>query len=377
MQNDSQTRIVLSGGLSGGHVFPLAVVSRALRERSEDPVFLRYIGSKGAFETAAMEGEGIGSRHIVSGKARRYFSFRTLFDPFKVVIGFVQSLWHLLVFMPDVIFAKGGAVSVPVCLAGFLYRIPIVIHDSDAVPGAANRFLARFSTRIAVAYPSAMRFFPPEKTALVGNPVRPVLLSGDSARADETHGLRAGRPLVLVLGGSLGARSLNRAFVRTLPGLLRTAEVLHQTGTGNFADTTALAAELGIKAGREGYHPVPFLSGPELADALARADIVVSRAGAGTIAELAALGKAAILVPLPTAANDEQRMNAYEVAGQGGAIVLEEKNLGEHLLLSKMTEVLGDRTLRESMSQRIRVFHNPEAANMIADGILELIERDR
>ena len=368
-------RIVLSGGLSGGHVFPLASVSRAIRDRSDDPVSFLYIGSKGVFEEAAMEGEEIQSRHILSGKVRRYFSFRNLLDPLLSAIGFVQSLWHLFLFMPDVVFAKGGSVSVPVCLAARVYRIPVVIHDSDAVAGRANRFLSRFSARIAIAYPSAARFFPKEKTAVTGNPVRASILGGDAARAEKKHGLRPEKPLVLILGGSLGARSLNQSFGKVLPNLLREVQVIHQTGTGNYDEAVALAGELGIKADRDGYFPVPFLSGPELGDALARADVVVSRAGAGTISELAAAGKAAILVPLPFAANDEQRMNAFEVAGQGGAIVLEQQNLGEHILFSKIDELLKDPALRADMAEKIRVFYNPEAANMIADGILSLTEK--
>lgn len=367
-------RIVLSGGLSGGHVFPLAAVSRSIQGRSSEPVSFLYIGSNGAFEKAAMEGEHIESRHILSGKLRRYFSFKNIFDPLKAAIGFVQSLWYLFLFMPDAVFAKGGSVSVPVCLAARVYRIPVVIHDSDAVAGAANRFLARFAARIAVAYPSAAEFFPAEKTAVTGNPIRPSILSGDAERANQAYGLRPDTPLVLVLGGSLGARSLNQAFGKVLPNLLREAQVIHQTGSVNHDAAVALAGELGIKAGRDGYFPVPFLSGPDLADVLVRADVVISRAGANTISELAALGKATILVPLPTAANDEQRMNAYEVAGVGGAIVLEQQNLGEHIFFSKIEGLLKDPALRGDMAEKIRVFHNPQASDMIADGILSLIQ---
>jgi len=373
MAHFEQKRIVLSGGLSGGHVFPLAVVSRAIREQSEDPVSFLYIGSAGAFERAAMRGEGIPTRHILTGKIRRYFSLRNALDPFKACIGFIQSLWHLFLFMPDVVFAKGGSVSVPVCLAARVYRIPVVIHDSDAVAGAANRFLARFSARIAVAYPSAAQRFPSGKTAVTGNPIRPSLLSGDASRANETFGLRPEKSLVLVLGGSLGARSLNQALSTVLPHLLRETQVLHQTGAKNFDEAVRLAGELGIKSGRDGYVPKPFLSESDLADALARADVVVSRAGANTIAELAAVGRAAILVPLPTAANDEQRMNAFEVARQGGAIVLEHQNIGEHMLFSKIDELLKDPALRADMARKIRVFHNPQAADMIAEGILSLV----
>jgi UDP-N-acetylglucosamine--N-acetylmuramyl-(pentapeptide) pyrophosphoryl-undecaprenol N-acetylglucosamine transferase len=372
--NANELRVALTGGLTGGHTFPLIAVARSISARSAVPVSLMYIGSGGKFERDVMKAEGIQTRMVLSGKMRRYFSMKNLLDPFKVPIGYLQAVWHLLVYMPDVVFAKGGSVTVPVCLAAWSLRIPFVIHDSDAVAGRANRLLSKFSARIAVAYPSATAFFPPEKTAVTGNPVRTELLSGDAARANSYFGFSADRPLVLVLGGSLGARSLNIAVARMLPDIIRETQVLHQSGEKNYREAVSVAGEYGIKAGRDGYVVTPFLNGQELSDALARADVVVSRAGASSIAELAACGKASILVPLSTAANDEQRMNAYEVAHLGGAIVLEEANLGEHILSGKVDLLLRDPLLRSEMTQKIRAFYNPAAADMIADGIIGLTE---
>ena len=370
----SEIRIVLTGGVSGGHTFPLIAVSRALKQASSEPLKLLYIGTKGPFEDVLISGEGIPAKYIFTGKWRRHFSMLNFLDLFKLPIGFFQAWWHLFIFMPDAVFAKGGSVSVPVGVAAWTLHIPIVIHDSDAVAGRANRFLSKIAARIAVAYPTAKEFFPEAKTALTGNPVREEILSGDPSRARSRHHLSEGKPLVLVLGGSQGARSLNVAVARILPSLLHVAQVLHQTGAGNFDETVRLAGELGIKAGREGYIPVPFLTSQELADALALAEVVVSRAGAGSITELAAIGKVVILVPLLSAANDEQRMNAYEVARFGGALVLEEGNLGEHLFLSKVEELLANADLRAKMSEKIKLFYNPEAANAIASGILSLVK---
>jgi UDP-N-acetylglucosamine--N-acetylmuramyl-(pentapeptide) pyrophosphoryl-undecaprenol N-acetylglucosamine transferase len=369
-----EIRIVLTGGVSGGHTFPLIAVSRALKQASKDPVELLYIGTKGPFEDVLIIGEGIPAKYIFTGKWRRYFSMLNFTDLFKLPLGFFQALWHLFSFMPDVVFAKGGSVSVPVGVAAWVLHIPIVIHDSDAVAGRANRFLSKIAMRIAVAYPTAKEFFPAAKTALTGNPVREEILSGDGVRARGQHRFSDSKPLVLVLGGSQGARSLNMALVRILPALLHSAQVLHQTGAGNFDETVRLAGEVGIKAGREGYIPVPFLSSQELADALALAEVVISRAGASSITELAATGKTSILVPLPFAANDEQRMNAYEVARFGGAVVLEEGNLGEHLFLSKVEELLANSELRARMSEKIRLFYNKDAAKAIAEGILSLVK---
>lgn len=376
-------RIVLTGGVSGGHTFPLVAVARALRRKfSPDAsgtagnVEFLFIGSRGRFENDAMEQEHIPVKHVLTGKWRRYFSLQNLIDPFRVPIGFVQALWHLFVFMPDAVFAKGGSASVPVVLAAWVYRIPILIHDSDAVAGRANRFLSRFASRIAIAYPGAHTFFPADKTALTGNPVREEILAGVAARGASQYGLSQEKPTILILGGSQGAKALNLAILNTLPTLLeKNIQVIHQTGNGQYEDIVASVEAYGLKIGESGYIPRPFLSAGELADALAYATLVISRAGAGSIAELAATGKAAILVPLESAANDEQRMNAYDVAEIGGALVLEESNLGEHILLEKIEELLGNQELRQAMGEKLRSFYHPDAADAIADGVRSLVEK--
>lgn len=376
-------RIVLTGGVSGGHTFPLIAVAQALSKRfpSSSPIggggieFL-FIGSRGRFANDAMAQAGIPTKYILTGKWRRYFSLLNLLDPFKVPIGLAQALWHLFWFMPDAVFAKGGAASVPVVLAAWLYRIPVLIHDSDAVAGRANRFLSHFASRVAIAYPSAHKFFPVKKTALIGNPVREEILSGDPGRAAGRFGLSPDKPIVLVLGGSLGARILNEAILRVVPALLEKGiQVIHQTGSSHHARIVAAVEAYGLKIGESGYAPQPFLDPGELADALAAATLVVSRAGAGSIAELAATKKAAILVPLETAANDEQRMNAYDVAELGGALVLEEANLGENILFAKIEGLLQDQELRKTMGEKLSSFYHPDAAAQLADGISVLMRK--
>lgn len=367
-------RIVLTGGISGGHTFPLVAVARALRKRFPEGVEFLFIGSHGRFESTAMAEAGIPVKYVLTGKWRRYFSVQNLIDPFKVPVGFVQALWHLFVCMPDAVFAKGGSASVPVVLAAWVYRIPVLIHDSDAVAGRANRFLSHFATRIAIAYPSARNFFPKEKTALTGNPVREEILLGESVRAVSHFGLSSEKPTLLILGGSQGAQTLNKAILAILPSLLeKNIQVIHQTGEKHYRDIAASVAAYGLKVGEDGYVPRAFLAVEELADALAVATLVISRAGAGSIAELAALGKPSILVPLAGAANDEQRMNAYDVAALGGALVLEEPNLGEHILSEKISELLADPELRKAMGEKLRAFAHPDAAEKIADGITSLM----
>lgn len=369
-------RIVLTGGLSGGHTFPLIAVARSLKELSKgksDIEFL-FIGSRGIFEKEAMEQEGIPMKYIWMAKWRRYFSLLNVLDIFKFPIACLQALWHLFVFMPDAVFAKGGAVSVPVVFAAWIFRIPVMLHDSDAVAGRANRFAARFAMRVAVAYEYARQFFPTEKVVVTGNPIRSEILEGNADRARTTHALRSDFPILLVVGGSLGARVLNEALARILPELLANhVQVVHVTGTKNFETAVEAAGRQGIKTGYDGYYAIPFLPVRELADCLAVADLVLSRAGAGSIAELAALKKSTILVPLASAANDEQRMNAYEVAEHGGAVVIEEQNLGEHLLLEKIMELLTHPETRLLMGERIFAFYHPDAAPTIARGIITML----
>ena len=368
-------RIVLAGGVSGGHTFPLIAVAHSLRKRFPDGVDFLFIGSKGQIESQSMADENIPAQYVWTGKMRRYFSLLNFSDPFKVPIGVIQALWKLFVYMPDVVFAKGGSASVPVVIAAWIYQIPVVIHDSDAVAGRANRFLARFATRIAIAYPSAEKYFPKGKTALTGNPVREEILQGDVTRAMSTFGLSSQKPTLLILGGSQGATILNESVLRILPELLRQGiQIIHQTGKENYEAILSVVRENGIEPVTSGYVVRDFLTVTELADALAVASLVLSRAGAGSIAELAATKKAVILVPLLNAANDEQRMNAYDIAGIGGAIVLEEPNLGEHILLQKINELMSNQELRTAMGEKIHVFYHPDAADTLADGLATIIE---
>lgn len=366
-------RIVLTGGLSGGHTFPLIAVAREIRTLTEGEVDFLFIGSHGPFESEAMQAEGIRAKYILTAKWRRYFSWLNFLDFFKFPFACIQALWYLLWFMPDAVFSKGGAASVPIAFAAWVYRIPVLLHDSDAVAGRANRFVARFAKRIAIAYEHARQFFPPEKVMLTGNPVRAEILNGNPSSAATMFGFDVNKPIILVMGGSLGARALNRLILKILPELLENGvQVLHLVGKENTAEVVQLAKEGGVTAETTTYRPVAFLSAEQMGVAYAAATLVISRAGAGSITELAATKKASILVPLPTAANDEQRLNAYEVASSGGALVIEEANVGEHIFTAQILELLNDEARRERMSEVINRFYHPEAAHLIAQGVVSM-----
>jgi UDP-N-acetylglucosamine--N-acetylmuramyl-(pentapeptide) pyrophosphoryl-undecaprenol N-acetylglucosamine transferase len=365
-------RIILAGGGTGGHLTPLVAVARKIREKVPEVEFC-FIGPKGKLEDDIMGQENIPIRNIQTGKLRRYFSFRNILDFFKIPLGIVKSMWLLLVLMPDAIFSKGGYASFPVVVAGWLYRIPILIHESDSNPGLANSMLGKFSSRVAVSYMEAEKYFPAAQVVLTGNPLPDNINKGSVEKARQFLGFTESRKIIFVWGGSQGAKNINDKIVRLLPRLLHKYQVVHQVGENNFEEVSRMAGELGYKVGHDGYFAAPFFK-EELIDILAAADLVISRAGSTSIAEIAANKKPAIIIPLETSASDHQRMNAYSLARIGGCVVMEENNMGEHMLLEKIDEIMDNETLRNNLSANIGTFYHPDAAEKIADGILGMIK---
>lgn len=368
-------RILLVGGGTGGHVFPLIAVAQELRRQNRDVQFL-YVGTMaqmGKMSKEAMAKEGIETTNIFAGKFRRYFSFKNVVDMFLIPIGFMQALWIMLVNMPDAVFSKGGYVSVPVVFAAWLYRIPILTHDSDAVPGWANRFCGKYSKYVAVSYRKSGEYFLDEKTLITGNPIRQELTQGDKGRARQRWGLSESKPVVFVTGGSQGAQLINKSIIKILPELTKFTQIIHVTGPKNFEGMKHFAAEYGFRTDRHRYVAVPFLERDEMADAYAVADVAISRSGANSITEIAANKKPSILIPLAGAANNHQYMNAFEIAKMGGAIVLEEGNLGDHILLEKIKVLLNDEKLIAQMKEKVTPFYHPDAAAKIVDGIMKMM----
>jgi UDP-N-acetylglucosamine--N-acetylmuramyl-(pentapeptide) pyrophosphoryl-undecaprenol N-acetylglucosamine transferase len=365
-------RIVLTSGGTGGHLIPLVTVAKKIKEKIPDCEFL-FIGPNGPMESEIMLKAGIKAKKIQAGKLRRYFSIFNFFDIFKIPVGIIQALYHLLVYIPDAIFSKGGYASLPVVIAGWIYRIPILIHESDANPGMANSILAKFSKRVAVSYPEAEKYFPANQVVLTGNPIREDIETGDAEKGRGIFSLDNAKKIIFAIGGSQGSRNINNKILTILPQLLHKYYIIHQTGEKNFEEARRISGELGIKAGYGGYYPLANY-GDEIKDILAASDLVISRAGANSISEIAACGKPVILIPLASSANDHQRMNAFAIAKNGGCIVLEENNLGEHMLLGKIEEIMNDKELRAKLSQNIRAFYHPDATEKIAEGILGMIK---
>jgi len=364
-------RVVLTGGGTGGHIFPLVAVAQSVKEKDSQAEFL-FLGPKGKLERNTMTEYKIKTKYVMSGKARRYFSFLNFVDIFKFPFGIAQALWHLLWFMPDVVFSKGGHAAVPVVIAAWIYQIPILTHESDSIPGMANRIIGKFSQRIAISYPRAKRYFVESKLLLTGNPVRKGINQGDRNVFFEKLGLTESKPVIFVSGGSQGAQGINEAIAKSLPELLKRVQIIHQTGENNYKTAIHQAREVGIKEGHEGYFPFPFFDFEDMRNVYAVADLVISRAGANSISEVAANNKAVILIPLSSAANNHQSMNAYALAEVGGAIVLEENNLGKHMLIQKVDKILHEENFATKLVENIGGFYHPDAADKIAEGLIEI-----
>lgn len=371
-------RIAITGGGTGGHIYPSLSVVRSLRAKlNETPHEFVYIGSASPLEQVLRE-EVTRYYRVSVGKYRRYFSLKNAADFYRTTWGFFQSLWILFREMPDVVFSKGGYVSVPVVLAAWVLRIPVVLHESDSVPGSSNRLLGKFANRVAVGFPSASGYFTPSQLIVTGNPVEPDIFDGNKDRILTKYGFTSSRPVILVYGGSQGSQSINYSIVAALGDIMEFAQVIHQTGDANIEEVNReSASKAGVKSGDTGYRAVAFLQGEDRFDAFAAADLVISRSGAASMAEFAALRKVCILVPLPGAANDHQKMNAYAFAKEGGALVLEEGNLTKNLLVEKVKKLLFSLDLRQKMSENIARFFTPQSADVIADVILSLIRNRR
>lgn len=380
--------MVLTGGGTGGHLTPLLAVALSLRDlaargrlpagaEGEPPLELLYVGVVTATDRVFLERASIPFRHIPSGKIRRYLQGAplTLVDMlFRLPRGIFRALVVLFQLMPDVVFSKGGYGSVPVVLAAWLYRIPILLHESDLVPGLANRGLARFASTIAVSFRAAEKDFPPAKVFVAGTPLRTEFRSLPATPvARERLGLHDRKRVLFVTGGSQGAQALNTVVLALLPKLLTELQVLHQVGVANLPAIAEFArSDLGHLPDLADYHPVGTLAGDEMAAAFAAADLVVSRAGGTALAEIAAAGKPSLLIPLRSAAQGHQWENAYFFREHGAAVVLDETNLTPTLFLGALRRLLENESDLRLMAERVRTLHRPGAAEDLAEVIVSL-----
>ena len=371
-------RVALAGGGSGGHTVPLLAVAGELTRFSVatgQPITLHYFGP--GYDHPPFRAKGIQVHYIAGAKIRRYFSLANLIDIPKFIFSIIQALWQLYWVMPDAMFSKGGPGALPVVLAGWFYRIPILVHDSDSTPGVTNLISSWFARRIAVSFESAQKFFPPQRTAWVGSPIRADLIEMNIPQADakERLGFNANEPLIFFFSGSQGSKRINEFILGILGEILEDTQVLHQTGPATYPEVEKLSKVVlrDIPAKLEAehrYQAVPYMN-EDLGYAYAACDLIIGRAGS-SIFEYAAFGKPAILIPLLESANDHQRKNAYEFVKAGAGVIIEETNLLPKIFLKEMRGILNDPERKQQMSQASAAFFKPDGAKTIAEEVLRL-----
>ncbi len=320
-------RIVLTGGGTAGHVTPnIALIPTLQKEGYE----IHYIGSYDGIERKLIEEMGIPYYGISSGKLRRYFDLKNFSDPFKVLKGYSEAKKLLKKLNPDIIFSKGGFVTVPVVIAAKRLGIPAIIHESDMTPGLANKLAIPSATKVCCNFPETMKYLPEGKSVLTGSPIRRELMEGSKEKALHFLGFDSSKPVIMIIGGSLGSVAINNAIRSNLDTLLEKFQIVHLCGEGKL--DTSLES-------KKGYRQFEYIK-KELADIFALSDVVISRAGANAICELLALRKPNILIPLSAAASrGDQILNARSFEKQGFSVVIEEEQLTTESLSAAIKEV--------------------------------------
>ncbi len=365
-------RILFVGGGTGGHFYPLIAVAEVLVNHPRDPK-LYYMGPN-RFDKDLLKKYNIKYIPCPAGKMRLYFSIQNFFDLFRNFFGLFIAIYKLYLIYPDVIFSKGGYTSVPVLLAAKFLRIPVVIHESDAVPGRANQLAKKFAKYIAIAYPQTAEFFDSSKTALVGIPIRKEIQKNDE-NAFYNLGIPSQPPLIYVTGGSLGAERLNDIILLCLNELLPNYQIYHQVGP-NRKDTIVMTAKSLITDPelQSRYFVVENIDSPTVSSLLSAASLVITRAGSTTLFEIAIHGKPSIIIPIPEDVSRDQLSNAYAFARSGAASVLEEHNLTKTLLTTEIRSIIENKEQWQKMSASAVEFVHTDAAEKISELLIQIAE---
>ena len=406
-------KILLTGGGTAGHIIPLLSVVDELKKIVENNKKLHsparpaggHIGTieptnaefllitpASEFNKNILEA-GIEIKTIKAGKLRRYFSLENLVDIFKIPVGIIQSLYYVWQFKPDVVFSKGGFASVPPVIAAWILRAPIVTHESDIIPGLANKIIAHFASKILVSFSAAEKYFDKSKVVLTGNPIRSDIAKGSAENALKFFKLSSKLPTILIFGGSQGAKNLNKIILKSLPSLLKKCQIIHLCGTRNYKEIKQInypeaevhssecknfgsneMSSYRLKPELQNrYKLYPYLN-KEMKDAYALADVVIARAGANSLFEIIALKKPSIIIPLPTSANDHQMENAKFFAEKGMIVLVKEEDLTANILIKKLFKLLQKRDFRANMTRRMDEYNSDRknAAKLVAKEIIDI-----
>ncbi len=368
-------KIVLTGGGTGGHFYPLIAIAEELQKEARENKLLDaklYYMAPTPYHEARLFDNDITFVKVPAGKKRLYSSVLNFFDFFRMGCGILIALWKMFSIFPDVVFAKGGYVSYPALFAARFFGIPVIIHESDSVPGRVNLWAGKFAKKIALSYPSAADYFPKEKTAYTGNPVRRELMTVQRGGGHEFLKLEENVPVILILGGSLGSELINDIIIDVLPRLIPKYQIIHQTGKANYSEILNTAKVI-LKDNEfeHRYHPFDYLNDLAMQMSAGVADLIISRAGS-TIFEIAVWGIPAILIPITDSNGDHQRKNAYAYSRSGASVIIEEGNLNANILFEEIRRLMENPAERERMKVAAKAFARIDAAEVVAREIINI-----
>lgn len=368
-------KILLTGGGTGGHFYPIIAVAESIRKIVKEDKLLEaslYYMAPSEYDPRMLFENGIIFEKCYAGKMRRYFSLRNISDAIKTAVGILKAIVTVWRIYPDVVFGKGGYVSVPALFAARLLRIPVVIHESDSHPGRANLWAAKFAQKIAVSYKEAAKYFPEDKVAFTGNPVRKEIMEPIREGAREFLDLDDDIPLILILGGSQGSQRINEVIIDILPEIVKKYYVIHQTGKDNIEEMTNTANVILSKSiYRNRYKPFAYLNNLSLRMAAGQASLIISRAGS-QIFEIALWKVPAIIIPIPEEISHDQKSNAFAYAASGACSVIEEMNLSPHVLSSEIDRIITHTEVAAAMRRGAVNFSQKNASDTIARELIRI-----
>lgn len=371
-------RIVLTGGGTGGHFYPLIAIAEAIEDVCAEKTLIEpelyYIGPA-PFDRTALTEHDVTYLPSPAGSLRSYSPLRSFLGFFSTGVGIIRSTWQLFKLYPDVIFSTGGYAAFPTLYAARLLSIPVVIYDADATPGKVSLWSAKFARWIAVAHPDAGAKFPQkirDRIARVGHPIRKEIEGFAREGGYEFLKLDPSAPTIFVLGGSQGAKAMNEVLMDALPDLLTRYNVVHQAGAANLDEVVSISSVI-LKDSRftERYKVFGLLNTLAIRMTAGISSLVVSRAGSGAIFEIASWSIPAILIPIPPDVSHDQTENAFSYARAGGAIVIAQYNLTPHLLVAEIDRLMANEEKRKQMTEAAKQFSRPQAARKIAEILLE------
>ena len=369
-------KIVFTGGGTGGHFYPIIAVAQKVNQIIDKDKIIRaqlYYVSDSPYDKEMLLENGLLYEEVKAGKLRAYFSFKNFVDIFKMFFGTINAIYKIFSIYPDVVFGKGGYGSFPAILAARILGIPVVIHESDSVPGRVNKWAGHFAKKVAVSFKEAADYFPKKTVAWTGHPIRTEIEhSAPRNEALEYFKLESDLPVILILGGSQGAELINNTVLDALPRLVKNFQIIHQTGVNNFKSVNGQAKViLAPSLEKSRYLPFAFLNPLAMKMAAGVATIIVSRAGS-TIFEIASWGVPSIIVPITTTNGDHQRKNAFSYAHTGACNVIEEMNMTANILSSEIERITNDKIIWNHMAQSAKVYNKPDAAYKIARELVDM-----